>query len=86
MVVQPQSLPAREHMWSTGHSRCIMGVMQSIYMRGKMQEVRHDAAFTLFLCCDVSMEVLGAHWDITWRWPGAAELQFLGVRITGCCW
>lgn len=34
------------------------------------------------VCCDISMEVLGAHWDIRWRWPGAAELPFLGVWVT----
>lgn len=44
---------------------------------GKKQDVRHGAAFALFLCCDVSVEVFGAHWDIGQRWPGAAELEFL---------
>lgn len=86
MVVQPQSLLAREHMWSTGHGGFTTGVMQSLYLRGKMQEMQHDAAFTLFLHCDVFMEVLGAHWDVGQRWPGAAELEFLGVQVTGCCW
>lgn len=51
-----------------------------------MQKVKHDAAFTSLLCCDISMEVLGAHWDIGQRWPGAVELEFLGVQVTGCCW
>lgn len=53
------------------------------HLRGKMQEVPHGAAFTLFLCCGVSMGGLGAHWDIRWRWPGAAELEIPGVQSQG---
>lgn len=74
------------HQAKLCHGWCAMGVVQSTYLRGKMQEVWNDAAFTLFLFCDVSMEVFGAHWDIGWWCPGTAELEFMGVQVTGCCY
>lgn len=37
------------------------------HLRGKMQQVPPHAASALLLCCGVSMEGLGAHWDIRWR-------------------
>lgn len=54
-----------------------------------MQEVRGGAALTLFLCCDVPVGVLGAHWDtdgLEVSWPGAADLELLGTWFSGCCW
>lgn len=59
--------------------------MKSVFLRGKMQGARGDATFIVFLCCDVPVEVPSAHWDMRWRWPGAAEMELLGVWFMGCC-
>lgn len=53
------------------------------HLRGKMREIQHGAALTLLLCCGVSMEGLGAHRHVRWRWPEAAELEIPGVQSQG---
>lgn len=59
--------------------------MKSVFLRGKIPGARGDAAFIVFLCCDVPVEVPSAHLAMRWRWPGAAEMELLGVRFMGCC-
>lgn len=67
-----------------------MKIILSIFQRVKMQEVRGGAAFTLFLCCDVPVGVLGAHWDTDGLelarscWSGAFGYMILGVLLMDC--